>query len=61
MTPLEQFKSMLEGLGWTQTRLAQELGICQPNISDMLAGRRPVRKLHLLAMETLTFREEVKL
>jgi transcriptional regulator with XRE-family HTH domain len=43
-------------LGWSQQRLARELGIGQGYVCDMEQGRKPVSKRTEMALELLRIR-----
>lgn len=46
-------KSTREALGWTQTRLAFELGISKPFMCEMEKGKEPVSRRTELALRYL--------
>ncbi len=56
MTP-EQFKQIRKELGWTQQRLADELGMSRRQIGNYEQGTSPIPKVVSLAIAWLTMRE----
>ena len=36
---IREIRSKVAGAGWTQTETAQQLGITQPRVSDLLRGK----------------------
>ena len=49
----EQFREKRHKLGWSQARLAKELGLSESAIVKMEAGNRPIEKRTILALRYL--------
>lgn len=49
----EQFREKRHKLGWSQIKLAKELGISESAIVKMEAGDRPIEKRTILALRYL--------
>ena len=48
-----QFRKKRHHLGWSQARLAEELGLSESAIVKMEAGNRPIEKRTVLALKYL--------
>ncbi len=58
---IREIRSKVTGAGWTQTEAAQQLGITQPRVSDLLTGKLSKFSLDALVNMQARLGSDVKL
>ena len=58
---IHEIRSKVTGAGWTQTETAQQLGITQPRVSDLLRGKLSKFSLDALVNMLARLGSDVKL
>lgn len=59
MSPSNPYVALRERLGWSQERLAQELGISRWTVIRRETGKLPLTKIEALALEALEARAKL--
>jgi transcriptional regulator with XRE-family HTH domain len=54
----DELRALRESWGWSQTQLAEALGVSQGAVSRMESGDRPILQRTALALETIRTQRE---